>query len=46
MGPADSSTGGEPADEQVWADGQLDGIPREIVERVGAADTDTAGGCG
>jgi len=28
------------------ADPSLEGIPREVIENVGAYDTDSAGGCG
>jgi hypothetical protein len=33
-------------DDDLHADPSLEGIPREVIENVGAYDTDSAGGCG
>lgn len=35
-----------PADEEEWDQDPLSGIPAEVIQRVGALDIDTAGGCG
>lgn len=35
-----------PGADAADADPSLEGIPLEVVENVGAYDTDTAGGCG
>jgi hypothetical protein len=33
-------------DDDAGADPTLEGIPREVIENIGAYDTDSAGGCG
>jgi len=34
------------AADDLHADPSLEGVPREVIENVGAYETDTAGGCG
>ncbi|MDJ0346533.1 hypothetical protein QMK19_33075 [Streptomyces sp. H10-C2] len=35
-----------PLVDTAWGADPLDGIPQELLERPGAMDVDTAGGCG
>lgn len=44
-GPEEQGTG-YPLVAEEWGEDPLAGIPQEVVDRVGALDRDTAGGCG
>ncbi|MEU3373712.1 MULTISPECIES: hypothetical protein [unclassified Streptomyces] len=37
---------GYPSVDEEWGEDPLAGVPKEIVDRVGVLDQDTAGGCG
>ncbi|MFE9839963.1 hypothetical protein ACFYP4_33190 [Streptomyces sp. NPDC005551] len=38
--------GAYPLVDTEWGEDPLDGVPRELRERTGSMDQDTAGGCG
>ncbi|WP_404955496.1 hypothetical protein [Streptomyces sp. 147326] len=43
---AQEAAPGYPLVDEEWGENPLEGIPAELVDRIGVLDHDTAGGCG
>ncbi|WP_171991113.1 hypothetical protein [Streptomyces sp. JHA26] len=43
---AEEPASGHPLVDEEWGEDPLEGVPAELVDRVGVLDHDTAGGCG